>query len=98
HYENVYFLGVMPEFTAQHQEANDGDLDIDNTYGTRFRFNLTAGSVWYDIQRDYRFGPIRIENLTFMTETRHGIFRLGDDGDGTGGSFRGFIVKNCIFS
>ncbi len=98
HYENVSLLGISPEFTAQHQEASGVGIDLDNTYGTRWRFNLPAGATWWDVQRTYRFGPMRFENLSNQTETRINLFRFGDEGDVTDGAFRGLYMKACIFS
>jgi hypothetical protein len=98
HYENVALVGIAPEFTCQHQEAPGVGIDLDNTFGTRLRFNLTAGETWWDVQRDYRFGPLRIENLSWQTATRINLFGLGQEGDILDGSFRGLYVKACVFS
>jgi hypothetical protein len=103
HYDNIYLLGVSPSVTCQHQEAADGVppetlVDLENTYGTRLRFNLAQGSIWWDQQRPYRFGEIRMASLSFRTEYRNNIFKLGDEGSLLGGSFRGLYVSDCVFS
>lgn len=104
HYDNVHLLGSTPEFQAQHQEAADGGdsgsgpVDLTNTYGTRFRFNLAAGTVWWSQQRDYRFGPLRFENISWQTEERQGLFNLGTDGEAVNSAFRGLYIKNSVFS
>jgi hypothetical protein len=99
HYENVTLTGIYPDFTAQHQEEGGVGIDLDNTYGTRLRLDLTAGAVWWDVQRTYRFGAMRLFGLTVKTETQCTIFRLGGvDGVSVQPCFRGLLVSGCIFS
>jgi hypothetical protein len=99
HYENVSLEGISPEFTAQHQEESGVGIDLDNTFGTRLVLNLTAGSVWWNVQRTYRFGPTRITNLSLFSETQITAFRIGGlDGVEVTAAFRGLYVNACYFS
>ncbi len=98
HYENVSLVGISPEYNAQHQESAGVGIDLSNTYGTRIVLGLAAGQTWWSVQRTYRFGPTRIENLSFRTTNRCNIFKLGSEGDILDSAFRGLFVRACYFS
>lgn len=97
-FDNVVVRGVPQPMTTQHQEeGGDGEKQR-----TRFILHLDAdGDTWWYQRRDYTFGPIAFENITFRVETQGNCFQFGGDDqadDSSSHLFRGIKFTNCIFT
>ena len=97
-FDNVVVRGVPQPMTTQHQEeGGDGDKQR-----TRFIIHLDAdGDTWWYQRRDYRFGPVAFENITFQVADQGNVFQFGGDDQAAASAaslFRAIRFSNCIFT